>query len=58
MLLGHAFAARTVDVSAGPFEDGLDVVAERLDEVARHPDVPSVGHVGVFVDLAERRTRL
>jgi hypothetical protein len=33
-MLGHASAAMTLDLSAGLFGDGLDAVADRLDEAA------------------------
>jgi hypothetical protein len=33
-MLGHASAARTLDVYAGLFTDDLDSVAERLDAAA------------------------
>jgi len=33
-VLGHASAAMTIDVYAGLFGDGLDAVADRLDEAA------------------------
>jgi hypothetical protein len=38
-MLGHASAARTLDVYAGLFDDHLDSVASALD-----PLVPPLGH--------------
>jgi integrase len=41
-LLGHASAAMTLDVYSGLFDDGLDAVADRLDEAAVRARADSV----------------
>jgi hypothetical protein len=38
-MLGHAFAAMTLDRYADLFDDDLDAVGERLDQVARQAAV-------------------
>jgi hypothetical protein len=37
-MLGHAKASMTLDVYADLFDDDLEAVADRLDEVARSAD--------------------
>ena len=34
-MLGHASAAMTLDIYAGPFDDDLDAVGEHLSDAAR-----------------------
>jgi integrase len=37
-MLGHAKASMTLDVYADLFDDDLEAVADRLDEIARSAD--------------------
>ncbi len=39
-MLGHPFAAMTLDVYSGLFDDDLDGVADRMDEAAAKAAVP------------------
>jgi integrase len=57
-MLGHASAAVTLDIYADLFDDDLDAVADRLDDVrdsARQLFVANVLPQRQVVDLAERR---
>ncbi|HEY9376953.1 MAG TPA: tyrosine-type recombinase/integrase, partial [Jiangellaceae bacterium] len=60
-MLGHAKASKTLDVYAELFDDDLEAVADRLDEIAqtvdrgRTADYPRTGKVVVISD--ERTTR-
>jgi hypothetical protein len=40
-MLGHASAATTLDTCADLFDDDLDAVSERLDEVRTKKVIPS-----------------
>jgi hypothetical protein len=44
-MLGHAKASMTLDMYADLFDDDLEAVADRLDEVARRPDSLRTGDV-------------
>ena len=50
-MLGHASAAMTPDVYSGLFDNGLDVVADRMDAAAR---VPRACPEGAVTALGER----
>ena len=56
-MLGHASAAMTLDVYSDLFDDDLDAVAERLDEVARAAHVYPLCTDADVVDLAVARKR-
>jgi integrase len=55
-MLGHASAAMTLDVYSGLFDDDLDAVAERMDEVGRAAVAPLLPQAEV-IDLDEVRRK-
>ena len=53
-VLGHASAAMTLDVYAGLFGDGLDAVADRVDEAAAATGADSLRTTAPSADVVAR----